>query len=69
MTAPSRPPLAPGIEVAARMVPATEVGGDYYDVLPMEDGCWLAIGDASGQGLEAGVVSVRTPRRRTTGAG
>lgn len=53
-----RPPLAPGIEIAARMVPATEVGGDYYDVLPAEGGCWLAIGDVSGHGLDAGVVSL-----------
>jgi PAS domain S-box-containing protein len=53
-----RPPLAPGIEIAARMVPATEVGGDYYDVVPADDGCWLAIGDVSGHGLDAGVVSL-----------
>jgi PAS domain S-box-containing protein len=53
-----RPPLAPGIEIAARMVPATEVGGDYYDVVPASDGCWLAIGDVSGHGLDAGVVSL-----------
>jgi sigma-B regulation protein RsbU (phosphoserine phosphatase) len=53
-----RAPLAPGIEIAARMVPAAEVGGDYYDVLPTDDGCWLAIGDVSGHGLDAGVVSL-----------
>ena len=53
-----RPPLAPGIEIAARMIPAAEVGGDYYDVVPAEDGCWLAIGDVSGHGLNAGVVSL-----------
>jgi PAS domain S-box-containing protein len=53
-----RAPFAPGIELAARMVPATEVGGDYYDVLPADDGCWLAIGDVSGHGLDAGVVSL-----------
>jgi sigma-B regulation protein RsbU (phosphoserine phosphatase) len=53
-----RPPLAPGIEIAARMIPATEVGGDYYDVVPAADGCWIAIGDVSGHGLEAGMVSL-----------
>ncbi len=52
------PPLAPGLELAARMVPASEVGGDYYDVLPLDDGCWIAIGDVSGHGLDAGVVSL-----------
>jgi PAS domain S-box-containing protein len=53
-----RPPLAPGIELAARMLPAAEVGGDYYDVIPTADGCWLAIGDVSGHGLDAGMVAL-----------
>jgi serine phosphatase RsbU (regulator of sigma subunit) len=38
------------------MVPATEVGGDYYDVLPTPAGCWLGIGDVAGHGLPSGVV-------------
>ena len=38
------------------MMTATEVGGDYYDVLPIEDGCWIAVGDASGHGLTSGLV-------------
>lgn len=45
-----------GLEIAARMMTATEVGGDYYDVLPIEEGCWIAVGDASGHGLTAGLV-------------
>ncbi|CAN5911023.1 hypothetical protein BH11MYX3_BH11MYX3_14950 [soil metagenome] len=45
-----------GLQISAKMMTATEVGGDYYDVLPLEDGCWLAIGDASGHGLTAGLV-------------
>jgi PAS domain S-box-containing protein len=44
------------LEVAAAMVPASEVGGDYYDVLPFPGGSWLAIGDVSGHGLNAGLV-------------
>ena len=44
------------LEVAAKMLTATEVGGDYYDVLPVADGCWLAVGDASGHGLTSGLV-------------
>jgi phosphoserine phosphatase RsbU/P len=48
--------VVPGLEIAASMMPATEVGGDYYDVLPVEGGCWIAIGDASGHGLTAGLV-------------
>jgi sigma-B regulation protein RsbU (phosphoserine phosphatase) len=38
------------------MVPASEVGGDYYDVLPAQDGCWIAIGDVAGHGLNAGLI-------------
>ena len=48
--------VVPGLQIAARMFTATEVGGDYYDVRPTEDGCWLGIGDVSGHGLEAGLV-------------
>jgi phosphoserine phosphatase RsbU/P len=45
----------PGLEIAARMLPAAEVGGDYYDILPVEDGCWIGIGDVAGHGLTAGL--------------
>ncbi len=46
----------PGLEISAKMIPASEVGGDYYDVIPVDDGCWIAIGDVSGHGLDAGLV-------------
>jgi serine phosphatase RsbU (regulator of sigma subunit) len=46
----------PGLDVAASMRPATEVGGDYYDVLPVGDGCWFGIGDVAGHGLESGMI-------------
>jgi serine phosphatase RsbU (regulator of sigma subunit) len=45
----------PGLEIAARMETFTEVGGDYYDVIPAEGGAWLGIGDISGHGLTAGL--------------
>lgn len=45
-----------GLEIAATMLPATEVGGDYYDVLHTADGCWLGIGDVAGHGLRSGLV-------------
>jgi phosphoserine phosphatase RsbU/P len=44
------------LDIAATMVPATEVGGDYYDVLPGSGGCWLGIGDVAGHGLRPGLV-------------
>jgi serine phosphatase RsbU (regulator of sigma subunit) len=46
----------PWLEIAARMVPASEVGGDYYDILPCAEACWIGIGDVTGHGLRAGLV-------------
>ena len=46
----------PYLQIGARMVPATEAGGDYYDVIPVEGGCWIAIGDVTGHGLRAAVI-------------
>jgi serine phosphatase RsbU (regulator of sigma subunit) len=45
-----------GLEVSARMVPAVDIGGDYFDVISTENGCWLGIGDVTGHGLIAGLV-------------
>jgi DNA-binding LacI/PurR family transcriptional regulator/serine phosphatase RsbU (regulator of sigma subunit) len=45
-----------GLEISALMQAATEVGGDYYDVVPVEDGCWIGIGDVAGHGLPTGLV-------------
>jgi sigma-B regulation protein RsbU (phosphoserine phosphatase) len=45
-----------GLEIGATMLPATEVGGDYYDVLPTPHGCWIGIGDVAGHGLRPGLV-------------
>ncbi len=47
-----------GLAIAAGMLPATEVGGDYYDVLPVPGGAWLGIGDVAGHGLRPGLVMV-----------
>ncbi len=47
---------APHLELDARRRPAAEVGGDYYDILPVADGCWLGIGDVAGHGLTAGLI-------------
>ena len=45
-----------GFEVAAQLVAADQVGGDYYDVMPTADGCWVGIGDVTGHGLLAGLI-------------
>jgi serine phosphatase RsbU (regulator of sigma subunit) len=38
------------------MLPAAQVGGDYYDVIAREGGCWIGIGDVAGHGLQTGLV-------------
>jgi PAS domain S-box-containing protein len=52
---PDRLPNLPGLEVAARYLPAAseaEVGGDWYDVIPIAGGAvGLVMGDVAGKGL------------------
>jgi len=45
-----------GLEIAGFMEPADEVGGDYYDVLQHHGRVTIGIGDATGHGLESGVL-------------
>jgi serine phosphatase RsbU (regulator of sigma subunit) len=48
-------------DVAAKMMPAAEVGGDYYDIIQVgDDRNWIAIGDVSGHGVESGLVMMMT---------
>lgn len=51
-----RAPQVARLELAALMLPAVNVGGDYYDILPAEDGCWIGIGDVAGRGLGSGLI-------------
>ncbi|MGH2684897.1 MAG: SpoIIE family protein phosphatase, partial [Actinomycetota bacterium] len=57
---PSSLPVADGVEFGARYAAAgggAEVGGDFYDVLPIEGGWLLAVGDVRGKGVEAAAVT------------
>jgi serine phosphatase RsbU (regulator of sigma subunit) len=45
-----------GLEIAATMIPATEVGGDYFDVRAFAGGAWLGVGDVVGHGLTTGLI-------------
>ena len=49
-------PAVPELEIAAVMRTASEVGGDYYDVIATDDGAWIGVGDVAGHGLRAGLV-------------
>jgi serine phosphatase RsbU (regulator of sigma subunit) len=48
-------PQLPNYEVDAKMVPASTVGGDYYDVFRVGDVDWILVGDVSGHGVTAGL--------------
>ena len=49
--------IHPDFEIAAMMIPAAEVGGDYYDVtLDLEGQLWFGIGDVSGHGVTPGLI-------------
>mgnify|MGYP006159524171 CR=1 FL=1 len=48
----------PGVEAFGLTKPANTVGGDFYDVLPLNDGTWLAtVGDICGKGTGAAVLT------------
>jgi anti-sigma regulatory factor (Ser/Thr protein kinase) len=57
---PDRMPHLPGLAVAARYLPAAaeaEVGGDWYDVIPMPGGSiGLVMGDVAGKGIAAAAL-------------
>jgi phosphoserine phosphatase RsbU/P len=47
----------PGYACAAVMLPAREVGGDYYDIIKTDSGGrWVAIGDVAGHGVDSGLI-------------
>jgi serine phosphatase RsbU (regulator of sigma subunit) len=54
-------PQVEGLELDVRYRPigdGSEVGGDFYDVVPLNDGSWLAtVGDICGKGTGAAVLT------------
>jgi sigma-B regulation protein RsbU (phosphoserine phosphatase) len=54
---PPATPAIPGFEVAARSRACYQVGGDYYDFIPLPGGRWaLNIADVSGKGTPASIL-------------
>ncbi|MGC1872855.1 MAG: SpoIIE family protein phosphatase [Acidobacteriaceae bacterium] len=50
-------PAIPGFSIASIYKPATELGGDFYQVIPLEaGGALVVVGDVSGKGLKAAMV-------------
>jgi PAS domain S-box-containing protein len=55
---PVSPPELVGYDLAGDSFPSETVGGDYYDFIPMLDGCLgIAIGDSSGHGLASALLA------------
>lgn len=54
---PPRDPVYDGASIASHYGAATEIGGDYFDFLPLGGGrLGLAFGDVAGHGLTSGIV-------------
>ncbi len=50
-------PVIPGLHIESVYKPASEVGGDFFQVLPVpEGGVLVAVGDVSGKGLRAAMT-------------
>jgi serine phosphatase RsbU (regulator of sigma subunit) len=56
LLAPRIAPIAGG-EVAGSLLPAYDVGGDWFDHAENPEGAWLAVADAMGKGSRAAAVS------------
>lgn len=54
---PATPPVTPGFTVESVYIPASEVGGDFFQILPGDDGSLvIVVGDVSGKGLKAAMT-------------
>ena len=61
-------PRVPGFEVAARCLPARQVGGDFYDWQLASGSLGITVGDVMGKGIPAALLmaTVRAVLRATT---
>jgi serine phosphatase RsbU (regulator of sigma subunit) len=54
---PKANPVIPGYDIAGLNFPSEEVGGDYYDFIPIVNNqLGIAIGDVSGKGIPAALI-------------
>lgn len=53
--------LPSSIEMFGKSIPASQIGGDFFDILNLEDGRLLAVlGDVSGKGMPAAILMTIT---------
>lgn len=49
-----------GLDICGEMIPAMQVGGDYYDLIPLSNTkLFVAVGDVSGKGLSASLYMTK----------
>ncbi|MCC7349831.1 MAG: SpoIIE family protein phosphatase [Phycisphaerales bacterium] len=54
---PQQPPVLDGVDIASVYVPCFELGGDFYDFIPLPgDNLGLAMADVSGKGVPASLI-------------
>lgn len=46
----------PGYDISAIMLPAEEVGGDFYEFRRTNGGAWIGVGDVTGHGVTSGLI-------------
>ncbi len=50
-------PTFPFAKLMAKSIPCTEVGGDFYDIIPLEHGFVAIVADVSGKGMSAALLA------------
>jgi len=54
---PPKDPVLTGLDISGINIPSEQVGGDYYDFIPIiEDQIGIVIGDVSGKGIPAALI-------------
>jgi serine phosphatase RsbU (regulator of sigma subunit) len=57
---PKHLPKTKSLDISGAMIPAMQVGGDYYDVIPVSDSkLFIVVGDVSGKGLPASLYMTK----------
>lgn len=53
---PDKPPVYPGLDLAARYLPSFELGGDFFDFVELNGHLGVVVGDVVGKGIAAALL-------------
>lgn len=53
---PDKTPSVPGLQIVAKSKPATEVGGDSFNIITSKKKTYIYLGDVTGHGVAAGLI-------------